>query len=86
MNSVAQISYIFYLSRAAIKVEVKKYLIPTFLLAATLSIYYIMNIEEFLIKIIILLTFILILWLFVKDFRKIIYKTIAIVSKKKTLK
>ncbi len=84
MNSVAQLSYIFYLAQAEIKIAVKKYLVPTFLLAATLSVYYIMNIEEILIEIVILITFISILWLFVKDFREITYKIIAIISKKKT--
>ncbi len=85
MNSVAQLSYIFYLAQAVIKIAVKKYLVPTFLLAATLSIYYVMNIEEILIKIVILITFILVLWLFVKDFREMTYKIIAVISKKKTL-
>ncbi|MCH7771702.1 MAG: oligosaccharide flippase family protein [Bacteroidetes bacterium] len=85
MNSVAQLSYIFYHVQATIKVAVKKYLVPTFLLTATLSIYYVLNIENILIKIVILLTFILLLWLLIKDFREIIYKTIAVISKKKTL-
>ncbi len=85
MNSVAQLSYILYLVQAAIKVSVKKYLLPTFLLAVTLSVYYVLNVEGVLIKTAILLTFILVLWLFAKDFREITYKIIAVISKKKTM-
>jgi O-antigen/teichoic acid export membrane protein len=82
MNTVSQIIYSLYLKKYLFKPNYREYLKPLVLILPVLFIHYTLEIESLLLKLILIFTYLMIGWFFIKEFRYLFEFALNIFRKK----
>jgi O-antigen/teichoic acid export membrane protein len=84
MNTLAQGLYILYLRKIELNIQVLSYIKPVFLLFLTIILYVLLNIDSISIRIIFILFYIILNWLFVIEFKNLLISVLDTLWKSKS--
>jgi len=84
MNSLAQVLYILYLKKIELDINIFSYTKPVLLLFATVTLYVLLNIDSISIRILYILFYLILSWLFIPEFKSLLNTVLGFLRKSKS--